>query len=131
MSIYVRAYDCEMWDVITDGSFIPMIKNSVNGKKTPKDRNKWMKAEMRRVQINSKAMHTLICGLDYREYDKVSMCKSAKEIWEKLEELYGETKMQKEEKPKKNRKSKKSMVATTWSDSDTSSSNVENTLLVF
>ncbi|EOY08592.1 Uncharacterized protein TCM_023339 [Theobroma cacao] len=47
-------------------------------------------------QLNVKVMHTLHCTLDDNDYKRVSKCESAKEIWKKLEELYRETKKEKE-----------------------------------
>ncbi|KAL4352636.1 hypothetical protein GQ457_06G007870 [Hibiscus cannabinus] len=40
-------------------------------------------------------MHTLLCGLNDEVSKQVSTCKSAKDIWEKLEKLYGNKKEEK------------------------------------
>ena len=38
--------------------------------------------------IATLAKHPLICGLDSKEYKRISSCDSAKEIWDKLEVTY-------------------------------------------
>ena len=35
--------------------------------------------------MNANAMHILYCGLEPNEYNRISMCELAKEIWDKLE----------------------------------------------
>ncbi|KAL4325767.1 hypothetical protein GQ457_11G030270 [Hibiscus cannabinus] len=41
-----------------------------------------------KAKLNAKAIHTLFCGLNDDVSKNVSSCKSAKEMWEKLEKLY-------------------------------------------
>ncbi|KAL4281951.1 hypothetical protein GQ457_03G001080 [Hibiscus cannabinus] len=48
---------------------------------------------MGKAKLNAKAMHTLFCGLNDDVSKNVSSCKSAKEMWEKLEKLYKKEEM--------------------------------------
>ena len=45
ISIYIRAIDYEMWDVITDGCFIPSTLNIVTNEMIPKPMSEWIEAE--------------------------------------------------------------------------------------
>ena len=50
----------------------------------PKLRSEWTDAETKKVQINFKAINTLPCALNIMEFNRISTCESANEIWEKL-----------------------------------------------
>ena len=50
------------------------------------------------AQLNDKAMNLLYCALDAQEFNKISSCISAKEIWDKLEVTYEGTNQVKETK---------------------------------
>ena len=50
----------------------------------PKLRSEWTDVDMKKVQLNFKAMNTLHCALNITEFNKISTCESANEIWEKL-----------------------------------------------
>ena len=45
---------------------------------------KWTEEERKDMEINSKAMKTLICALFHEEFNRISTCKTTKEIWDKL-----------------------------------------------
>ncbi|KAE8706599.1 hypothetical protein F3Y22_tig00110391pilonHSYRG00023 [Hibiscus syriacus] len=51
---------------------------------------KWSNQERKEAQQNTKAMHMLCCAIDPNVYKGVSSCSSAKEMWDKLEEIYGD-----------------------------------------
>ncbi|WRX29345.1 hypothetical protein QQP08_021832 [Theobroma cacao] len=84
MSIYIRAIDYEMWDVITDRPFMPSTVNVVTNELMPKPRSQWTEAETKKVQINFKAINTLHCAISPTEFNKVSSFTTAKQVWEKL-----------------------------------------------
>ena len=44
----------------------------------------WIVEERRSMEINAKAMNTLICVLCPKEFNRISTCKIGKEIWDKL-----------------------------------------------
>ena len=84
MSIYMRSCDYEMWEVVMDGPYVPTKTKGENGKLELKLRSEWTDAEMKKFQINFKAINTLHCSLNIMEFNRISTCESAKEIWEKL-----------------------------------------------
>ncbi len=53
---------------------------------------------MKLIGLNCKAMSSLYCAFDPNEYNRVSGCDSAKEIWDKLEVTYERTNQVKESK---------------------------------
>ncbi|KAL4363059.1 hypothetical protein GQ457_04G019540 [Hibiscus cannabinus] len=77
MKYFIQAQDFEVWEIIEDGF--------LEGPKKKKKRS----ANDTKAKLNSRTMHMLLCGLNEEVSKKVSTCKSAKEIWEKLEKLYG------------------------------------------
>ena len=98
MSIFMRAYDYEMWDVVLDGPYIPMKNKLGSEAMEPKTRNEWTEAEIKKVQVNYKAINTLHCALNPTEFNRISTCKTAKEIWDKLKVTHEGTSQVKESK---------------------------------
>ena len=84
MSIFMRSYDYEMWDVVLEGSYVPMKTGMGVEASVPKLRSEWSESEVKRVQVNFKDINTLHCDLNPTEFNQISTCKTAKEIWDKL-----------------------------------------------
>ena len=53
-----------------------------------KDRKEWNAADKIAIQNNAKSKKILICGIDPDEYDRISLCQDAKDIWETLQTLH-------------------------------------------
>ena len=74
------SYDYEMWDVVLDGPYVPMKTKTRSEKSEPKLRSEWMEVEVKKVQVNFKAINTLHCALNPIEFNKISTCKTINEI---------------------------------------------------
>ena len=98
MSIFMRAYDYEMWDVVLDGPYIPMKTKAKSEAIEPKIRSEWTEAEIKKVQVKYKAINTLHCAMNPTEFNRISTCKTAKEIWDKLKVTHEGTSQVKESK---------------------------------
>ena len=98
MSIFMRAYDYEMWDVVLDGPYVPMKTNAGSEALEPKVRSEWTGLEIKKVQVNYKAINTLHCALNPTEFNRISTCKTGKEIWDKLKVTHERTSQVKESK---------------------------------
>ena len=71
-----------MWDVVQDGSFVPM--KEIDGKQVSKTREEMTPQDKKNIVINAKAMNVLYYALNEYNFNKVQACTSAKEIWELL-----------------------------------------------
>ena len=80
----MRAYDYKMWDIVLDGPYVSMKTKAGSEALEPKLRSEWTELEVKKVQVNFKAINTLHCALNPMEFNRISMCKTAKEIWDKL-----------------------------------------------
>ena len=80
MSIFMWSYDYKIWDVVMGGPYVAMKKKTRSEESEPKLRSVWMKAEVKKVQINFKAFNTLHCALNLKEFNRISTCKTAKKI---------------------------------------------------
>ena len=69
---------------------------TVEGDRVPKPEREWNDHDVKRIELNCKAMSNLYCDLDPNEFNRVSGCDSAKEIWDKLEVIYEVTSQVKE-----------------------------------
>ena len=49
MSIFMRSYDYEMWDVVLDGPYVPMKTSTGVEASVPKLRSEWSKSKVKRV----------------------------------------------------------------------------------
>jgi hypothetical protein len=81
MKTYIQAHVFEIWQSILDGYIVPEV---------PPTNDKVVKLG----QNNSKATSALLNGLSETIFTKVAHCKSAKEIWDNLRNIYeGDTKV--------------------------------------
>ena len=81
---YLMAEDSELWDIVLDGPFVPTIEEK-DGEKTilvPKPRKKYDEANRKKIEKGFKAKTLLVSGIGPDEYNRVSACESAKEIWD-------------------------------------------------
>ena len=84
MCTYLKSMDFEQWKVTTLGDY-EITKINENGVKIPKDISEYDNTDMRRSQMNARALTSFHCALTMDEYNKISSCQSSKEIWDKLE----------------------------------------------
>ena len=96
MTMYIKAQDYHVWRVIANGPHIPT--KTVEGTTLVKLEREWNEVDVKLIELNCKAMSSLYCALDPNEYNRVSGCDSAKEIWDKLEVTYEGTNQVKESK---------------------------------
>ncbi|GAV68791.1 zf-CCHC domain-containing protein/UBN2 domain-containing protein [Cephalotus follicularis] len=97
MSIFIPSLDYNLWDLIVDGPDLPTPINE-NGEKVPKPRTRYNDEDRKKVQMNAKAKHIIICSINSNEFSRVSSCVSAKEMWDRLEVTYEGTDRVKEAK---------------------------------
>ena len=73
MHDYLMAEDSELWDIILDGPFVPMMEVK-DGEKTitvPKPRQKYDDADRKKIEKGFKAKTLLVCGIGPDEYNRV------------------------------------------------------------
>jgi hypothetical protein len=75
MNTYIQAQGFDIWKSIVDGYTVPTV---------PQTNDKAVKLS----QNNCKATNSLLNGLSETIFTKVAHCKSAKEIWDKLRNIY-------------------------------------------
>ena len=100
MQDYLMAEDNELWDIVLDEPFIPMMEEK-DGDKTnlvPKPRQKYDEADIKKIEKGYKAKTLLVCGIGPDEFNRVSACESSKEIWDCLKTAHEGTEQDKESK---------------------------------
>ena len=83
MSIFMRSFDYEIRDLVMEGLYVPTKSKSTSQELEPNPRDEWTDAELKKVQMNFKAINSLHCSLNATEFNRISTC-LAKEIWDKL-----------------------------------------------
>ncbi|XP_070003456.1 uncharacterized protein [Nicotiana sylvestris] len=84
---FIMAEDCELWDIICDGPFVP-IKTS----------GEYTEADKKALKKNARAKKILVYNLEPNEYDRISTCDTTKEICEALQIAYDRTTQVKQDK---------------------------------
>ncbi|GAV65435.1 UBN2 domain-containing protein, partial [Cephalotus follicularis] len=97
MTIFIQSLDYNLWDLIVDGPNLPTITLE-NGEVVSKPRNLYDDNDRKCVQINAKAKHIIICAINSNDFNRISSCISAKEMWDRLEVTYEGTNQVKEAK---------------------------------
>ncbi|GAV61988.1 UBN2 domain-containing protein, partial [Cephalotus follicularis] len=97
MTIFIHSLDFNLWDLIVDGPNLPTITIE-NGEVVSKPRNLYDDNNRKIVQINAKAKHIIICAINSNDFNRISSCIFAKEMWDRLEVTYEGTNQVKEAK---------------------------------
>ncbi|XP_075099362.1 uncharacterized protein LOC142176174 [Nicotiana tabacum] len=79
------AEDSELWYVICDGPFIPTKTIGEPVVTIPKTIKEFNVTDRKAVEKNFRAKKIFICDIGPDEYNRISACQSAKEIWEALQ----------------------------------------------
>ncbi|XP_019241007.1 PREDICTED: uncharacterized protein LOC109220995 [Nicotiana attenuata] len=101
METFIKSYDVKVWRVIKKGDF-PLLQSKSEKKPEgqvstePLDIDDYIDEHMVIVQINSKAKNLLYNSISGEEFEKISSCDTAKEMWDKLEVTYEGTSKVKE-----------------------------------
>jgi len=87
MMHYVKGIDWQCWTIIVNG---PLAIDEVDSKglKVAKPESKYGEDDFKIAEKNSKAISILQNGISEEEYNRVSACTTAKEIWDNLELAY-------------------------------------------
>jgi len=96
MMIYLKSIDYKLWFNVIKGPNI--LTKKVNDKDVPKLEDECDEDELKKLAFNARTMNYLYCALSCDEFNRVSMCSSAKEIWDILEVTYEGTSQVKETK---------------------------------
>ena len=87
MTVFLRSQDYEVWKVIEKGPY-----------ELSEDENTWTHEHIKQSTVNYNAMNIMQCAIYPNEYSCVSMCSSAKEMWDKFWLIYKGTSQVKETK---------------------------------
>ncbi|XP_070043073.1 uncharacterized protein [Nicotiana tomentosiformis] len=86
MEIYVKSYDVKVWCVIKKGNYL--LPAAAQPPTDPKDIDEYTDQQMVVAQVNPKARNLLYNAISGEEYEKISSCDTAKEMWDNLEVTY-------------------------------------------
>ncbi|GJT10466.1 hypothetical protein Tco_0857508 [Tanacetum coccineum] len=81
---YVKSKDLDLWHVITDGDFQPIIQNPETKLDEVIPFDKLTDDLKRRLAKNNEAKMVIYNALPRKEYERIFMCNTAKEIWKSL-----------------------------------------------
>ncbi|XP_058002317.1 uncharacterized protein LOC131179478 [Hevea brasiliensis] len=99
MRNFIQSVDIEAWQRIVKGPEIPLELHADGYREKLED--EYNELDWKKVSSNAKALNILHCALDATEYNRISGCTFAKEVWDKLEVTYEGTNQVKESKANK------------------------------
>ncbi|MQL79838.1 hypothetical protein Taro_012266 [Colocasia esculenta] len=73
MKFFLQGLDFQLWTIIEEGDL-----------KVSNIKDKWTNEDKKKLSQNSKAKSILCCSLSKKEFNRISACKSTKEMWDKL-----------------------------------------------
>ncbi|XP_070004396.1 uncharacterized protein [Nicotiana sylvestris] len=79
------AEDFELWDIICDGPYVPTKVLEKLPFSMAKTSEEYIDEDKKVVEKNFRAKKILVCGIGPEEYNRISTCDTAKEIWEALQ----------------------------------------------
>ncbi|XP_016432865.2 uncharacterized protein LOC107759436 [Nicotiana tabacum] len=85
MHDFIMTEDSELCDVICDGPYIPTKNVGDLPLTVLKTRKEYTDADRKDVEKHFCAKKTLVCEIGHDEYTRISVCETAKEIWEALQ----------------------------------------------
>ncbi|MQL77537.1 hypothetical protein Taro_009962 [Colocasia esculenta] len=77
MEFFLQSYDYQLWTIIKEGDLIVLNL-----------REEWVDNDIKMPSQNSETKNLICCALTRSEFNRISACKSAKEMWEKLKLTY-------------------------------------------
>ncbi|MQL69352.1 hypothetical protein Taro_001659 [Colocasia esculenta] len=77
MEFFLQVLDYQIWSIIEEGDLL-----------VTKEKDKWTEDDKKKISLNYKAKNILCCALSKKEFNWISACKSAMEMWEKLRITY-------------------------------------------
>ncbi|XP_075096408.1 uncharacterized protein LOC142174501 [Nicotiana tabacum] len=92
------AEDSKVCDVIYDGPYIPTNNVGDLPLSMSKTKKEYTDADMKAIEKNFLAKKILVCGIGPDEYNRISACEIAKEIWEALQTSHERTTQVKQSK---------------------------------
>ena len=96
MTWYLKSFDLEVWKTILYGYTFPT--KDVDRCKIPKTLDEYSEEENTKFQLNSKAIYIIVYAIDRNEYNRISQCKTTKEVWRILEVTHEGTNQVKDSK---------------------------------
>jgi hypothetical protein len=81
---YVKSKDLDLWHVITNGDFLPIQHNLETKKDEIVPFEKQSDDLKRKLSKNNEAKMVIYNALPRKEYERIFMCETAKEIWNSL-----------------------------------------------
>lgn len=86
MRVFIQAQNLRLWHIIMKGYSNPT--RIIDGLETSKPKKNWNRKEKEMAKLNSQAREIILSSLSREGQIRVSTCITAKETWEKLEEIF-------------------------------------------
>ncbi|VFR01408.1 unnamed protein product [Cuscuta campestris] len=86
MRFFVQSNDFKIWLAIKNGDSLPMKK--IGDTLIPKNEDEYDETDFKKAQLNATAINFLYCAVNANDYQKISRCQTANQMWNKLRITY-------------------------------------------
>ncbi|MQL68246.1 hypothetical protein Taro_000507 [Colocasia esculenta] len=77
MEYFLQGFDYQIWSIVEEGDLL--VTN---------EKAQWTDDDRKKISLNCKAKIILCCALSKKEFNKISACKTTKDMWETLKLTY-------------------------------------------
>ncbi|MQM13164.1 hypothetical protein Taro_046087 [Colocasia esculenta] len=77
MEFFLQGLDYQIWSIVEEGHLL-----------VTDEKDKWTKDDKKKISLNYNTKSILCCALSKKEFNRISACKLAMEMWEKLRITY-------------------------------------------
>ena len=70
MRIFIQSTNYAIWKTIVSGPKVP--KKVVEGQQVPKTKEEWNAEDLKKIELNAKAVIMMHCAISFEEYRKIS-----------------------------------------------------------
>ncbi|KAD6454053.1 hypothetical protein E3N88_08759 [Mikania micrantha] len=89
MDGFIRNHDFKLWKSVLEGPFIPTVAaTGIGGAPVPKDPSLYSEEDYKRMEVDSKALWLIQMAIPNSIIHAFKKCKSAKELWNSLQQIY-------------------------------------------
>ncbi|KAD4385314.1 hypothetical protein E3N88_25482 [Mikania micrantha] len=89
MEGFIRNQDFKLWKSVPEGPYIPtIVAAGVGGAVVPKDPSMYSDEDYKKMEVDSKALWLIQMSIPNSIIHAFKKCKSAKELWNSLQQMY-------------------------------------------
>lgn len=88
MHDFLMSKEFELWDIFLYGPKVPLARNKKGEETSPRASQQYIDEDVKAIKKNAKDKMIILYGIGPNEYNRISTCINAKQIWDALENAH-------------------------------------------